>query len=100
MHDFFDLIRDLARASAGPALVVLVAFVAALIASIVAGAVVVVSQGLVGPAARHPTNEEAIGRSIAYIVAAAFFVVFALVSGLGGFILHRRRQRRKDGAEE
>jgi hypothetical protein len=100
MHQFLDLVRDLARASFVPVLVVLIAFAAAFVASIAAGVLAVVSNGLAGPAARHVANEEAIGRSIGFLVAGVFFAVFAIVCGLGGFIVHRRRKRRKQGAEE
>jgi hypothetical protein len=100
LQEFVALVRDLARASFAPVLVVLIAFVAAFVASIAAGALVIVSEGLAGPTPRHVANEEAIGRSIGFLVAGVFFSVFAVACGLGGFIVHRRRKRRKHGAEE
>jgi hypothetical protein len=99
-HDFFDLVRDLARASIAPVLVVLIAFVAAFFSSVAAGVVAGLFEGLAGPTARHVGNEEAIGRSIAFLVVGVFFTVFAAACGLGGFMVHRRRKRRKPGAEE
>jgi len=100
LQEFLALVRDLARVSFVPVLVVLIAFVAAFVASIAAGVLAVVSEGLAGPAARHVANEEAIGRSIGFLVAGVFFSVFAIACGLGGFIVHRCRKRRKHGAEE
>jgi hypothetical protein len=92
VQDFLSLLRDLARASFVPVLVVLVAFATAVVASIGTGVLLAVILQFAGPPERHGWDGEAVGMAMALLITAVFFSVFVVACGLGWFIVHRRRK--------
>jgi hypothetical protein len=92
LRDFLELLRDLARVSFIPALIVAVAFVAAFGAAIAAGVAVVLVGLKVSPPAVDSDEGAVTGMVGAVVAIAAFFSTFVVVCILGWLLARRGRR--------